>query len=77
MHGVLTPMPPEIEACLAGAWPKPAPNTLPKITSSTYVGFKFIDERAPFIAKPPNWVAVKLDSFPKNEPIAVLLAATI
>lgn len=32
VHGVYTPIPPKIEACLAGAWPKPAANTLPRIT---------------------------------------------
>lgn len=77
VQGVSTPTPPWIEACLAGACPKPAAKTFPKMTSSTSFGLRLIDYMAPFTANPPNWVAEKLESFPKNEPIAVLLAATI
>jgi hypothetical protein len=32
VHGVSTPRPAESEACLAGAWPRPAPKTLPRMT---------------------------------------------
>ncbi len=77
VQGVSTPRPADIDACLAGACPKPAPSTLPRMTSSTYFGLRLIDSRAPLIAKPPNWVAEKFEIFPKKEPIAVLLAATM
>jgi len=77
VHGVSTPRPALIEACLAGAWPTPAERTLPKITSSTYFGLRLIDSRAPLMANPPSWGPVKFEIFPKNEPIGVLLAATM
>lgn len=77
VQGVSTPRPALIEACLAGAWPKPAEITFPKITSSTYFGLRLIDSRAPLMANPPSWGAVKFEIFPKNEPMAVLFAATM
>ena len=39
VHGTLVPRPPFNEAWRAGAWPTPAESTLPRITSSTYLGF--------------------------------------
>lgn len=36
-----------------------------------------MDSKAPLTANPPNWVPEKFDIFPKNEPMAVLFAATM
>lgn len=70
-------MPPFSEACLAGAWPTPALNTLPRITSSIYFGLTFIESRAPLITIPPSSGAWNCDNLPINDPIGVLFAATM
>lgn len=54
VQGTYVPTPPFKEACLAGAWPIPADKTLPKMTSSIYLGFSFIESSAPLIAIPPS-----------------------
>lgn len=77
VQGTSIPKPPLREACLAGAWPRPADKTLPSTTSSTYLGFNLIESNAPLMAIPPNSGAWRWESFPKNAPIGVLLAATI
>lgn len=77
VQGTLVPIPPFNEACRAGAWPTPADSTLPKMTSSTYLGLSWIESRAPLMANPPSSGAWKLESFPLIDPMGVLLAATI
>lgn len=77
VQGTSTPSPPLSEACLAGAWPIPADNTLPKITSSTYLGFNLMESRAPLIAIPPSSEAYKWESLLIKAPMGVLLAATM
>jgi hypothetical protein len=54
VQGVSILTPPKIEACQAGACPRPAARKLPKMTSSTSIGCRLIDSRASLIAKPPN-----------------------
>jgi hypothetical protein len=77
VQGVYTFNPASKATCLAGAWPNPAEITLPKTTSSTYLAFRLMDYKAPLTAKPPSLIADRGESFPKKEPIGVLLAATI
>src|SRR4029079_2759382 len=50
-------MPAPIDACLAGAWPRPALSTQPIYTTSTDAGDKLIRCNAAAIDRLPSWVA--------------------
>lgn len=77
MQGTLIGIPAPREAYLAGLCPNPEGQTIPKITSSTYLGSSLIDDKAALIAIDPNSVALTLESLPIKEPIGVLFPATI
>lgn len=76
-QGTFIGMPAPKLAYLAGFYPTPAETTLPKITSLTNFGSKFMLAKAAFIAMEPNSGPVNPDNFPKREPIGVLFDATI
>lgn len=46
--------PPKITACLAGACPTPADNTLPNMASSTFLPSNDIDYKADLMQCPPS-----------------------
>jgi hypothetical protein len=51
-------------ACRAGAWPCPAPSTLPISTSSTSSAATPARSKAALIATAPSWLAVAPESSP-------------
>src|SRR5258706_4505251 len=61
----------------AGAWPCPAPSTLPKMRSSTSVGFTPACSIAALMATAPSCEAVTEPNLPCMEPIGVRLAPTM
>src|SRR6266852_5134940 len=61
----------------AGAWPWPAPSTLPKIRSSTSVGLTPACSMAALMATAPSCEAVTELNLPCMEPMGVRLAPTI
>src|SRR5471030_1734256 len=61
----------------AGAWPWPAPRTLPKMRSSTSVGFTPACSMAALMATDPSCEAETELNFPCIEPMGVLLAPTM
>jgi hypothetical protein len=77
VQGTFDPIPPRIDACLAGACPIPDPMTFPSMTSSTNFGYKLMEFKAPLIANPASSGAENCDKRLLNEPIGVLLAATM
>ena len=77
VHGTSNPIPPLTATCLAGACPSPAPKTLPRITSSIYLGLRLMDSSAPFTANSPSSTAWKEDNLPLKLPMGVLLPATM
>lgn len=77
VQGTCIGIPAPKEAYRAGAYPTPAETTFPKITSSTWLGSKLMEDKAPFIAVDPSSVALIFDNFPKNVAIGVLFPATI
>ena len=52
-------------------------NNLPNITSSTLVGSRLMEDKAPLIAIDPNSVALILDNLPLKVPMGVLFPATM
>src|ERR1700674_5565286 len=75
--GVLLSRPAPSAAWRAGAWPWPAPSTLPKIRSSTSVGFTPACSIALLIAVAPSCEAVTELNLPCIEPMGVRLAPTM
>ena len=54
MHSTVFGRPDPNAACLAGAWPNPAANTLPIITSFTDVGSSIVSSKIPPITLAPK-----------------------
>ncbi len=77
MHGTDIGIPAPKDTYLDGDYPNPAPHTLPKITSSICWVSNLMLSIAPLTAIYPNSVAFFFKNFPKNDPIGVLLAATM
>src|SRR5258708_3939141 len=75
--GVALSRPAPNAAWRAGAWPWPAPSTLPKIRSSTSSGFTPACSMAALMATEPSCEAVTLPNLPCMEPIGVRFAPTI
>src|ERR1700682_6312077 len=75
--GVLLSSPGPRAAWRAGAWPWPAPSTLPKIRSSTSVGLTPACSIALLIAVAPSCEAVTELNLPCIEPMGVRLAPTM
>ena len=50
VQGTSSPRPARTAACRAGACPTPAPKTFPRTTSSTSLGLRLMDSRAPLVA---------------------------
>ena len=75
--GTETGIPAPNEAYLAGLYPKPAAQTLPRMTSSTCSGEILAEAKAPLIAIEPNSVALIFDNLPKKVPMGVLFPATM
>src|SRR5258706_1805296 len=75
--GVALSRPAPSAACRAGAWPWPAPRTLPKMRSSTSVGFTPACSIAALMATAPSCEAVTEPNLPCMEPIGVRLAPTM
>src|SRR6187401_267195 len=61
----------------AGAWPWPAPSTLPKIRSSTSLGFTPACSTAALMATAPSWEALIELNLPCMDPMGVRLAPTM
>src|SRR6478672_5799537 len=61
----------------AGAWPWPAPSTLPKMRSSTSLAFTPACSMAALIATEPSCEAVTEPNLPCIEPMGVRLAPTM
>src|SRR5688500_3457249 len=61
----------------AGAWPWPAPSTLPKMRSSTSVGFTPACSTAALIATAPSWDALTELNLPCIDPMGVRFAPTM
>jgi hypothetical protein len=71
VHGVVLGIPAPSAACLAGACPRFADNTLPKYTASTNDGLRFVLFNAEAIAIVPSCVAVKDFNEPLKAPMGV------
>ena len=77
MDGTLFGISALIEAYLAGACPRPAETTFPRITSSTDSAGMLAFYKAALPAVPAKSVALSFESLPMNEPMGVLAADTI
>ena len=66
-----------IAACLAGAWPNPAPRTFPITTSSISDASTLLSIKAAPIAVDPNSGALTVERLPRRLPMGVLFAETI
>src|SRR6516225_8162593 len=75
--GTLSGIPPRSDAWRAGFWPRPAPTTLPMITSSICSGFKPARATASRTTIAPSWVAASGARVPRNFPIGVRTAETM
>src|SRR5258706_4089365 len=75
--GVALSRPAPSAACRAGAWPCPAWSTLPKIRSSTSLGFTPACSMAALMATAPSCEAVTELNLPCMDPIGVRLAPTM
>src|SRR5690554_4746926 len=69
--------PPLSAACRAGAWPRPAETTLPRITSSMSEASMRLRSSAARIAIAPSSGALRPESPPRKRPIGVRAAPTI
>ena len=61
----------------AGAWPCPAGNTQPMITSCTSSGFSPLRSTAALIAVAPSWEALSAENMPCMPPIGVRAMAVM
>src|SRR5258706_2447653 len=75
--GVALSRPAASAACRAGAWPWPAWSTLPKIRSSTSLGFTPACSIAALMATAPSCDAVTELNLPCMDPMGVRLAPTM
>lgn len=64
-------------AILAGCYPSPEATTLPRITSSTWLGSIPFEARAALIVSEESSVAFNPLSLPRKDPTGVLFAATM
>ena len=76
-QGIETGIPARMEACLAGACPRPAANTQPIMTSSISLGAHVALSIADLMAIEPRSVARKLEKTPSRSPIGVRAEPTI